>query len=92
MARITVELPSLLRPLVEGCSNLPVDAATVEGAFVELSRVHPALRPQLFDEAGSLREHVLCFHNGVNTRWADGLSTPLRDGDTLVFLQAVSGG
>lgn len=68
----------------------------------------PRLRPHLFNEAGELRRHVLCFHNGRNTRWlgcafreenavsrgdrADGWDTPVAEGDTILFMQAVSGG
>ncbi len=32
------------------------------------------------------------FHNEDNTRWLDSLAVPVREGDTLTILQAVSGG
>jgi molybdopterin converting factor small subunit len=37
---------------------------------------------------------VLCFLNDVNTRWLaeEAWDAPLRDGDSLLFMQAVSGG
>jgi molybdopterin converting factor small subunit len=65
-------------------------AATI--AVVALVEAHAALRVHLFDEAGSLRPHVLCFHNGTNTRWRESLDAPLHDGDRLTIMQAVSGG
>ena len=36
---------------------------------------------------------VLCFHNGANTRWlAPPADVAVADGDTVTFMQAVSGG
>ena len=44
----------------------------------------------LLDEQGSLRPHVLCFHNGESNR--ELADKALADGDEITFLQAVSGG
>ena len=57
-----------------------------------LLEAHPALDVHLFDERGDLREHVLCFLNERNSRWLDSLDEPIRDGDEVVIMQAVSGG
>ena len=94
MARVTVELPSLLAPLFreEQEGRVPVEAETVAGALRALIERHPGLRTHLFDETGSLRQHVLCFHNETNTRWGDALEAPLADADRIRILQAVSGG
>jgi molybdopterin converting factor small subunit len=92
MPRVTVKLPGLLSPLVGGRSAIDVEAATVRAALDELVRVHPVLAVHLFDETDRLRRHVLCFHNETNTRWADGLSGPVAEGDVLSIIQAVSGG
>lgn len=35
---------------------------------------------------------LLCFHNDENTRWLDDLDRPVRPGDTITIIQAVSGG
>lgn len=72
--------------------ELTVRAATVREAFRRISEARPHLRAQLFDEQGALREHVLCLHNGANTKWPGRIDAPLEEGDTLDFLQAVSGG
>ena len=39
-----------------------------------------------------LRQHVLLFYNDESTRWLDTLDVPLRPGDRLEIVQAVSGG
>ena len=92
MAEVTIELPSVLAPVVNGERSFTVDAETLPGALAALFKLQPGLKVHLFDETESFREHVLCFHNQTNTRWMDSLDVPLRDGDTITILQAVSGG
>ncbi len=92
MARVTVELPSLLGPIVGGERSVAVEAACLSGALEDLVMRRPALRVHLFDESGNLRQHVLCFHNGTNTRWLRSGEAPLSEGDTITIIQAVSGG
>jgi len=92
MATVTVSLPSLLQPAAGGLRELRLEAATLREGLEKLGAEHPRLRALLFDEAGGFRQHVLCFHNDVNTRWLESLERPLRDDDRLTILQAVSGG
>jgi molybdopterin converting factor small subunit len=92
MASVTVELPSLLGPIVNGERSVAVDAGTLAGVLSALTKRYPALGVHLFDETGGLREHVLCFHNGNNSRWLESLDVPVAEGDTVTILQAVSGG
>lgn len=92
MASVTVELPSLLAQLMNGASTLELEADTLAGALRALVAQHAILGVHLFDEAGALRRHVLCFHNDTNTRWLDSTDVPVRDGDTITIMQAVSGG
>lgn len=91
MARVRIELPSLLAPFASG-SSLDVEAETLRGSLDALIAACPALEVHLFDEGGRFRRHVLCFHNGTNTRWLDDLERPVADGDAIRLMQAVSGG
>lgn len=92
MPEVTVQLPSLLGPIVNGSRSVAVEAATVSEALSALVNRHPALSVHLFDDGGGIREHVLCFHNDVNTRWMGSLDVPVKEGDTISIIQAVSGG
>lgn len=92
MPRITLRLPSLLTAALGQGPALALEATTLRAALDAIRREHPALALHLFDETGGLREHVLCFWNGTNTRWLDTLDQPLAEGDTLLVMQAVSGG
>lgn len=91
VARVTLEVPSLLASLVGGQRRVPLEADTLAHAFDQL-RAHPSLGRHVFDETGAVRQHVLVFHNDASTRWLSSLDVPLRDGDVLVVMQAVSGG
>jgi sulfur-carrier protein len=91
MPRVTLELPSLLRNVLER-ESLVVEGDTLDEALEDAYEQLPGLRVHLCDESGHFRRHVLCFLNEVNTRWLDGQSPRLRDGDSITILQAVSGG
>ncbi|MDP7017890.1 MAG: MoaD/ThiS family protein [Pirellulaceae bacterium] len=91
MAQVHIELPRLLEAVHAGPRDFTIEADDVASAFAELKEQLPRLSLHLFDETGSLRRHVLCFVNEQNCRWlAD--DQPLREGDTLLFTQAVTGG
>lgn len=90
MPRTTIELPRVLEAAVGKIRRVSVSGATVQEALDDLCRQHPPLRVRLFDEAGALRRHVVCVHNGRATRL--GAPVPLADGDELAILPAVSGG
>ncbi len=92
MATVTVELPSLLAPIVDGARSIALEADTLRGALDGLLERHPELGVHLFDESGGFRQHVLCFHNETMTRWMKSLEVPVGDGDVIRIHQAVSGG
>lgn len=93
MARVRIELPAVLASLF-GSEVIETDGGpSLATAFAAIRDRHPRLGLHLFDESGSLREHVLVFHNDVNTRWtSDHHAVALEDGDRLTVMQAVSGG
>lgn len=91
MARGVVRLPRLLEPAIGAIRQVEVEAATLGEAIDSLLETHPTLRVHLFDESGQLRQHVVCFVNGHQTRLEDR-SPALREGSEITFLQAVSGG
>lgn len=90
--RVTVSLPSLLAGCVEGRRELEVEAATLAECVDDLLARYPLLAVHLFDEERRLRGHVNLFHNETNLKWLEDWEIPVRSGDTLTVLQAVSGG
>jgi molybdopterin converting factor small subunit len=90
-----LELPGSITTLL-GIHSIEVEAATLSAALEASYQHTPALRALLTDESGAFREHVLCFHRSasgsVNTRWMESLDVPLAVGDSVLIMQAVSGG
>lgn len=89
---IHVNVPSLLRDSVGGQRRLAVSGTTLDEALENLFAQYPLLRIHLYDEQGDLRQHVLIYYNRDNIAWLESLDTPLRQGDQVHILQAVSGG
>lgn len=92
MANIPVELPSLLRPYVNGAATITVEADTLAGALAYLSTEYPTLRGYLFDDGGELRQHVLVFLNDQNVRWLSDRNCPVQEGDRLIVVPSIAGG
>ncbi len=92
MGELTVRLPSVLAQMVGGQSTHKAHGGTLRAVLDDLIRQQPALRVHLFDESGSIRRHVLCFHNGVFVRRRDSLDVPVKPGDSLTILHSVAGG
>jgi molybdopterin converting factor small subunit len=90
--KASLELPSLIASVLGGVRTITVEGDTLRAALEDAFRQQPALRVRLCDESGRFRQHVLCFHNDVSTRWMEDLDGPIRDGDIITILQAVSGG
>lgn len=92
IATITVSIPSPLRDTCGGVSKLSLSSPTVRAALEELERTQNALYISVCDETGAVRRHVNLFVNNAHIRERDGLDTPLRPGDVLTIMPAVSGG
>ena len=88
MAQVHVTIPRMLADLVKGSRRFDVEAASVGSALEATIARHPELAVHVFDEAGEVRRHVSVFHNERSARLGDAV----RDGDSVVILQAVSGG
>lgn len=89
---VTLHVFGQLRTYCAGAAQLPISAGTVRGALDDLARSQSALYRNVCDETGMVRRHLNVFVNSDNVRDLDGVDTPLRPGDVLTILPAVSGG
>ena len=89
---VTVRIPTTLRPLAGGSSEVEVDGATVGDVLKALDAKHPGFSDRLLDEEGGLRKFVNIFVADDDVRFLDGLATPVPDGETVAILPAVAGG
>jgi molybdopterin synthase sulfur carrier subunit len=89
---VTVRVPTTLRPLTGGESEVSVDGATVGDVLSALDAAHPGFSAKIFDDDGNLRRFVNVFVADDDVRFLDGLNTPVPDGETLSIIPAVAGG
>lgn len=88
---VTLELPSILRP-VAGWRRLEVRGRTIAEALDAAFERSPALRHHLLRETGALRPHILCILNTTCLPREQVMATALGDGDEILIHQAISGG
>lgn len=89
---VTVRIPTTLRPLSGGASQVQVEGSTLAEVIAGLEGAHPGFHDRLLDESGQLRRFVNVFVADDDVRYLDGLATPVRDGDTVSIIPAVAGG
>jgi len=89
---VTVRVPTQLRPLAGGASEVPVEASTVGEALKALDAAHPGFAERLFDDGGGLRRFVNVFVADEDIRFLDGVDTALPDGTVVSVVPAVAGG
>ncbi len=89
---VTVRVPTTLRPLTGGESEVSVDGDTVGAVLTALDAAHPGFKDKLFDDDGNLRRFVNVFVADDDVRFMDGLDTAVPDGETLSIIPAVAGG
>ena len=89
---VTIQLPRVLAQVTGGARQFRVRGRTLRQALDALIEQQPGLGYHLFDEAGQMRRHILCFCNDEYRRGRDGLEVPVAAGDTITILNSVSGG
>lgn len=88
---VTVKIPTQLRGVTEGESEIKVDGGTVGEALDAVFQQHAELRDRITED-GWLRRFVNVYVSGEDIRFQDGLETELSDGDEVTILPAVAGG
>jgi molybdopterin synthase sulfur carrier subunit len=89
---ITIRIPTQLRTLAGGDSEVMVEAGTVSEALKALDAQHSGFAERLFDEQGELRRFVNVFVADEDIRFMQGVDTPLEDGTVVSIIPAVAGG
>ena len=94
---ITVEIPSPLRVHSHGNASASIDTSqcrcsSVREVLDALATQYPRVVDSVITEQGELRPHVNVFVDNENTRYTDGLDTPVNEASTITILAAISGG
>jgi molybdopterin converting factor small subunit len=85
-------LHGAFRSFAGGARDVTLDAATLRDALDGLVRAHPSMAERLRDEHGKLRPHLALFVNDEDARLLGWEDAPLREGDTVHVIPALSGG
>ena len=88
----TIRIPTALRGLTEGSSEVEVPAGKVGDALNDLISRYPDLSERLIGEDGKPRRFVNIFVAEDDIRFLDGVDTAVTDGQVVTLLPAVAGG
>jgi len=89
---VKVRIPTTLRTLTGGKSEVEVEGATVGEVVASLEAAHPGFADRLLDDEGGLRRFVNVFVADDDVRFLDGMDTKVPDGETVSIIPAVAGG
>ncbi|MER5870860.1 MoaD/ThiS family protein [Streptomyces sp. NPDC002044] len=88
---IEVRIPTILRTYTDGEKAVSGQGATLSELFSDLETRHKGIEERIVD-GGKLRRFVNVYLNDEDVRFLDGISTSLKDGDSVTILPAVAGG
>jgi molybdopterin converting factor small subunit len=91
---VSFHIPGPLRTFTNGASRVRLEASPANAgeALRALWGAHPGVRDRVVDEQGVLREHLNVFVGTECIRFTGGFDTPVKDGDEITIVPAVSGG
>ena len=87
----SVRIPAALRPLTGGKDEVTAVGSTVGEVINDLDKRHPGLKDRLLDEKG-VRRFINIYVGEEDVRFLEGLSTPLKVGETISIVPAIAGG
>jgi molybdopterin synthase sulfur carrier subunit len=87
---VTVRIPTILRQLTGGASEVEAGGAT--DVLKSVDSAHPGVAGRVLDDDGKIRRFVNVYVGDEDVRFADGLQTATPDGVTVSIIPAVAGG
>ena len=72
--------------------EVEVDCSSVEEALDSLCTQFTEIKPNLFDENGIVRNFINVYLNDDDVRYADGMNSAVKDGDSIQIVPSVAGG
>jgi molybdopterin synthase sulfur carrier subunit len=89
---VSVRIPTTLRTLTAGKSQVSLEGSNVRDVLTRLDQAHPGFADRLLDDDGNLRRFVNVFVADDDIRFLEGLDTPVPDGSEVSIIPAVAGG
>ena len=89
---ITVRIPTPLRPMTEGKSEVEGTGTTIGELIDQLNAAHPGFKDRVCDDRGEIRRFINVYLNEEDIRFLTGKDTPVKDGDEVSIVPAIAGG
>ena len=90
--RITVMIPTPLRPFTDNRPSVAVDGGSVGEALKDLCGQYGALQRHLYTDNGSLRSFVNIYVNDEDIRYLQKEATPVAEKDVISIIPSIAGG
>ena len=88
---VTVRIPTPLRPVTGGLSEVKMEGATVGDVLRQLDAQYAGFAERVFDADG-VKRFINVYVNEDNIRDRKNLDTELKVGDTISILPSIAGG
>ena len=92
MSSVTVKIPTPLRSLTSGQSEVKIEGATVREVLQKMDSQFKGFGDRVLDEGKTVKRFINVFVNEENIRDKKELDTELNNGDTISILPSIAGG
>ncbi len=90
--RVTIRIPTPLRPYVDDRDSLDLEGETVQELLDGLVDRYGPLKRYLMGDDGKLRNFVNVYVNDQDIRYLEQENTAVDEGDTVIIVPSVAGG
>ena len=92
MSNVTVKIPTPLRPITAGQSEVKIEGATVGEILRKMDSQFQGFGDRVLDDGKNVKRFINVFVNEDNIRDKKDLDTELKNGDTISILPSIAGG
>ena len=92
MSSVTVKIPTPLRPLTAGQSEVKIEGATVGEILRKMDSQFKGFGERVLDDGKNVKRFINVFVNEDNIRDKKELATEVKNGDTISILPSIAGG
>ncbi len=92
MSSITVKIPTPLRSLTAGQSEVKIEGTTVGEVLKKMDSQFQGFGDRILDNGKTVKRFINVYVNEDNIRDKKELDTELKNGDTISILPSIAGG
>ena len=92
MSNVVVKIPTPLRPITGGQSEVRLEGATVGEILRKMDSQFKGFGERVLDDGKNVKRFINVFVNEDNIRDKKELDTELKNGDTISILPSIAGG